>query len=191
MDRKLFSGNKRVSETNRKSQETSEPCPKCGAALRILHSGKESFLGCSAFPTCSYTRSLHEKTDFEPQPLPGQYCPDCGEDLLLKKGKYGFFVGCSSFPACHYMLDPNAPAEQQAPTCPSCQQGQLVLRTSKFGKSFYACDAYPKCKYSLQEEPVAQPCPRCGWGIMTKHKLHGRESLRCPQKECGYKQESV
>ena len=168
-----------------------QQCPKCGEALKILHSGKHSFWGCSAYPGCTYTRSLHEKTDFEPQPLPGQVCPDCGAELLLKKGKYGFFVGCSAFPDCHYMLDPNAPVEQNAPRCPVCKKGHLVLRTSKYGKSFYACDAYPKCKYSLHDQPVAEKCSECGWGVLTKHKLHGRESLRCPQKECGYKREPI
>ncbi|MCC5856093.1 MAG: topoisomerase DNA-binding C4 zinc finger domain-containing protein [Idiomarina sp.] len=184
-DRELFPG------MNRNLSEHAEPCPKCGAKLLIRHIGKNSFWGCSAYPTCDYTRSLHEAVEFEPQELPGQYCPECQSSLLLKKGRYGFFVGCSAFPTCHYMVDPNAPAEEQAPECPACKKGHLVLRTSRYGKSFYACDTYPKCKYSLNEEPVAETCPSCGWGVLTKHRHHGREQVKCPQKECGYRRESI
>ncbi|HLV47721.1 MAG TPA: topoisomerase DNA-binding C4 zinc finger domain-containing protein [Aliidiomarina sp.] len=182
-----MSENELFSNSQRHTPEPAEPCPKCGAQLRIRHSGRNSFWGCETYPNCDYTRSVHEQSDFDPQPLPGQHCPDCESELVLKKGRYGFFVGCSAFPKCHYMVDPNAPAEEQAPVCPECEKGRLLQRTSRYGKSFYACDSFPKCRYSLNEEPVAESCPKCGWRVLARHRQHGRDSLRCPQKECGYR----
>lgn len=184
-DKKLFSN------TSRTLAEHEEPCPKCGALLRMRHIGKHSFWGCEAYPSCDYTRSVHEQSDFEPQALPGQYCPECESDLVLKKGRYGFFVGCSGFPDCHYMLDPNAPAEEQAPQCPDCNKGTLVLRTSRYGKSFYGCDTYPQCRYSVNEPPVATACPQCQWTILVEYRHNGRLTLRCPQKECDYRSEPL
>lgn len=183
---------------NRNLSEHREPCPKCGAPMHLRHSKKHagkgqsnSFWGCSAYPQCEHTQPLHDKSDFEPQALPGENCPQCDSPLLLKKGRYGFFVGCSAFPECHYMVDPNAPAEQSAPLCPHCESGHLVLRTSRYGKSFYACDAFPKCKYSLHDAPIAEPCPSCGWKVMIKIKSQGRITYKCPQKSCGFKTDSL
>ena len=39
-------------------QPTGEPCPKCGAELLERHGSRGSFIGCSAFPQCTYTRGL-------------------------------------------------------------------------------------------------------------------------------------
>lgn len=177
-----------------RKDERDEPCPLCGSPVKLKHTGLHSFWGCSAYPACDYIQSLHESGDFEPQSLPGEHCPECGSDLLLKKGRYGFFVGCSGFPACHFMLDPTAPKQtesESAPKCPACTKGKLVKRASKRGKVFYACNQYPKCDYALNEPPVAHTCPDCGWGVMEKREGAQGTYLRCPQKSCGYKTESV
>lgn len=175
-----------------RKNERDEPCPLCGNAVRLKHSGHHSFWGCSQYPTCDYTQSLHETGDFDPQPLPEQ-CPECNSGLLLKKGRYGFFIGCSGFPNCHFMLDPTATPKAAAATigCPGCNQGHLQQRANKYGKQFYACDRYPKCKYALNDEPVAQTCPDCGWAVLVKRDSAAGVRLRCPQKQCGYKSEPL
>lgn len=170
-----------------------EPCPRCGGEVRMKHIGQNSFWGCSQYPQCGYTQSLHETGDFEPQELPGENCPECGSGLLLKKGRYGLFIGCSGFPTCHFMLDPtaNPTPQSESPICPACKEGHLHVRTNRQGKQFYACDAYPKCKYALNEEPVAETCPDCGWGVLVKRDSAAGVRLRCPQKLCGYKSEPL
>ncbi|WP_265448576.1 topoisomerase DNA-binding C4 zinc finger domain-containing protein, partial [Aeromonas salmonicida] len=35
-----------------------EPCPQCGAELVIRQGKHGPFLGCSAYPSCDYIRSL-------------------------------------------------------------------------------------------------------------------------------------
>ena len=164
-----------------------EPCPKCGGEVRMKFSGNHSFWGCSQYPSCNYTQSLHETGDFEPQPLSGEHCPNCGSELQIKKGRYGLFIGCSGFPACHFMLDPTSEEGAQNIPCPQCGKGHIQQRTNKFGKAFYACDGYPKCKYVLNDPPVAEACPECGWAVLVKRSYADGERLRCPQKACTYK----
>ena len=35
--------------------------------------------------------------------------------------------------------------------CPTCKEGDIVLRSSIYGK-FYGCSLYPKCKYTEKLE---------------------------------------
>ncbi|EGN76030.1 Zn-finger domain-containing protein (topoisomerase type I-like) [Idiomarina sp. A28L] len=176
-----------------RSDVRAEPCPRCNSAVKLKHIGTNSFWGCSSYPQCDYTQSLHEAGDFEPQSLPGEECPDCGAGLLLKKGRYGLFIGCSAFPTCHFMLDPTADKtpSNESITCPECKKGHLQTRTNRYGKQFHACDRYPKCKYALNEEPVAEACPDCGWSILVKRDSAAGVRLRCPQKQCEYKSEPI
>ena len=167
------------------------PCPECGASLTIKHIGNRSFWGCQAYPECTYTRSLHEESEFTPQPLPDSFCPQCDEPLLLKKGRYGFFIGCSAFPSCDYMADPEPEQPQVLAPCPQCKQGELVERTSKYGKQFYACNGYPKCKYAVNYPPVDTPCPVCDWPLMVARVSAQGRYLQCPQKACNHKTKPV
>ena len=86
-------------------------------------------------------------------------CPNCGSPLVMRNGKYGEFQACSAFPKCRY-IKPKEIEETKKTNikCPNCEKGYIVERISKRGpskgKSFYACDQYPKCKttYSSIEE---------------------------------------
>lgn len=160
-----------------------ETCPECGGQLVIRHVGKSSFWGCQHYPTCRYTKSTHEESDFEPQLIPEPTCPVCASALALKKGRYGFFVGCMAFPTCKFVTDPaSLNASQGVVQCPSCQEGLLTHRTSRYGSAFYGCDQYPKCRYIVNDRPVSQVCPECQWPIL----LQVDSQLRCPQKDCHY-----
>jgi DNA topoisomerase-1 len=72
-------------------------------------------------------------------------------------------------------------------TCPKCHQGSLLKRKSRKGKVFYSCSTYPACDYAVWNEPVAEPCPRCGWPILTikTTQRKGTEKV-CPQKDCSF-----
>jgi len=123
----------------------------------------------------------------EPQAL-GVPCPQCGQELQLKKGRYGLFVGCSAYPECDYMTSADFDPDTNV-TCPECKQGALVQKTSRYGNSFYACDTYPKCKYSVNLPPVAQKCPNCDFDILLRKKTAAGERLICARKGCDYKSE--
>ena len=164
-----------------------EACPKCGKPLSIRLGKRGRFVGCTGYPDCDYTRSLDDTGESaEPEIVEGRSCPKCGSALVVKKGRYGKFIGCSKYPECNHM----EPLEQPADTnieCPECHQGTILRRKSRKGKIFFSCSRYPECKYALWNEPVAEPCPKCGWPILSikTTKRSGVEKV-CPQKDCGY-----
>lgn len=121
----------------------------------------------------------------EPQPL-GVPCPRCECELQLKKGRYGLFVGCSGYPDCDYMTSADFDPGTDVP-CPSCGTGKLVQKTSRFGHSFYACDGYPTCKFSVPLPPVAESCPTCNYPLLLRKKTAAGERFICGNNECDYK----
>ncbi|MBV5309700.1 hypothetical protein, partial [Chromatium okenii] len=55
-------------------------------------------------------------------------------------------------------------------------------------KLFYSCSTYPTCDYAVWDEPIAEPCPQCGWPILTLKTTKTKGTVKvCPQKECGYR----
>ena len=78
-------------------------------------------------------------------------CPQCGSQLVTRNGRFGEFLACSGFPKCRY-IKPRETVEpkQTGIKCPNCENGYIVERVSKKGRSagqtFYACDQYPQCK---------------------------------------------
>ena len=168
-------------------EKLDEACPKCGQPLSIRLGRRGRFIGCTAYPDCDYTRNLGEdRASAEPEVVEGRKCPECGSDLIIRQGRYGKFIGCSGYPDCRH-IEPLEKPEDTGVTCPQCQQGNLLKRKSRNGKIFYSCATYPKCNYAVWNEPVAEPCPRCNWPILTikTTKRRGTEKV-CPQKDCDY-----
>ncbi len=170
-------------------EKTEEVCPECGKALVIRLGKRGRFIGCSGYPECKYTRNLgDDKTEggLSDQVVVDRQCPHCQSDLLIKQGPYGKFIGCSKYPDCRF-LEPLEKPKDSGVSCPECQKGSILQRKSKRGKIFFSCSRYPKCKYALWNEPIAEPCPNCKWPILTikTTKKKGREKI-CPQSDCGY-----
>ncbi|MBU3003522.1 DNA topoisomerase family protein [Paraglaciecola arctica] len=159
------------------------PCPQCNAKLTIRRGKSGAFIGCSHYPECDFSKPLHEYESPEIKIIEGSSCPKCQSLLVIKKGRFGLFIGCSDFPECDY-IQSNSNSEDTKLTCPACKKGHITKRTNKFGKSFFACDNYPKCKYLLNFPPVAHPCPKCNWPIMQQKKGASEVELICPQKQC-------
>ena len=71
-------------------------CPRCAKDLVEKEGKFGTFLSCSGFPRCRYTRGLHA-------PAPDlNTCPDCGRPLREKNGRNGVFMGCSGYPECGF-----------------------------------------------------------------------------------------
>lgn len=165
-------------------------CPVCSAELQLKHSKKGPFIGCSGYPKCGYLKPLHPDDAVIKQVIAGTCCPDCGAELALKKGRYGLFVGCSNFPLCNHSEHIDAPDETGV-TCPACEQGQLLERVSRYGKTFYACSTYPDCDYSVNGKPHPQICPDCQWPLLIEKKIAGKVRLICPQQVCRFRSEPL
>lgn len=168
-----------------------EPCPQCGGALALRHGKHGPFLGCSQYPACDYIKPLHHNDGHIIKEL-GVPCPECGHELVLRQGRYGMFIGCSHYPACHHIESPDQPEDaspqRQALACPECATGHLVERKTRFGKTFFACDAYPKCKFAVNQPPVAGQCEVCGFGLLIEKKLASGTRYQCADRKCGHTQ---
>ncbi len=165
-----------------------EACPKCGSPLSIRLGRHGRFIGCTNYPECDYTRDLNADSSEkeEPEVVEGRNCPECGSELVIKRGKYGKFIGCSGYPKCRY-IEPLEKPEDTGVSCPKCHKGTLLKRKSRRGKIFYSCSTYPDCDYAVWNEPIAEPCPNCGWPVLTLKttKRKGSEKV-CPQKDCSF-----
>ena len=163
-----------------------EACPLCGKGLSIRLGRNGRFIGCTDYPTCTYTRNLSDSPQAEPETVEDRACPECQSKLVYKNSRYGKFIGCSAYPTCRY-IEPLEKPQDTGVSCPKCQKGQIFKRKSRNGKLFYSCENYPSCDYALWNAPLNEPCPSCHWPVLTQKesKRRGVEKV-CPQKECNY-----
>lgn len=183
-DKPLFTHHEHALEKAR------QECQDCGSELTIKQGKSSVFLGCSRYPSCQYTRAVVEHERVEDNVLSGSECPLCSNLLAVKQGRYGMFIGCTNYPDCHH-IEESQLHEEIGVSCPLCQTkgsvGQLKEKSNRFGKTFYSCDQYPKCKYVLNNTPVAQTCPECEWPVLIKRTMANGTVISCPQKKCSYK----
>ena len=174
-------------------EKMDEQCPKCKKPLSIRLGKRGRFIGCTDYPACDYTRNLAEneaEAQADAQLIEGRTCPDCQKPLIIRHGRYGKFIGCSGYPDCKFIESLEKP-EDTAVKCPKCKEGHILKRRSRRGKIFYSCARYPDCDYALWYPPIDEPCPKCHWPMMMMKttKRQGDEKV-CPQKECGYHENS-
>ncbi|MFH0974722.1 MAG: type I DNA topoisomerase [Spirochaetota bacterium] len=111
-------------------------------------------------------------------------CEKCGKQMLKKLGKYGFFLACSGFPECR-----NAKSLPLG-KCPKpgCD-GDVVKRSSKKGRPFYACTNYPECDFVTREIPSEKSCHKCGKLLFTRNIKGKGQMLHCLNEQCDFKVE--
>lgn len=101
-------------------------------------------------------------------------CPKCGRPMVIRVGRFGKFLACSGYPDCKttmpYVVKTGIP-------CPQCG-GDLVKRISKKKRVFYGCSKFPKCQFTVNRKPVAQPCPDCG-GLLIQYRDDWGKCIAC------------
>lgn len=73
------------------------------------------------------------------------------------------------------------PVEKTGEKCPECGEGEVVIRTGRFGK-FMSCSRFPDCKYTknIVETLPDQHCPLCGEGdVVVKNTRWGKPFYGC------------
>ena len=104
-------------------------------------------------------------------------CPKCGRPMVIRVGRFGKFLACSGYPDCKttmpYIVKTGIP-------CPQCG-GDLVKRISKKKRVFYGCSKFPKCPFTVNRKPVAQPCPDCG-GLLIQYREDWAKCVACQRK---------
>ncbi|MBC7339877.1 MAG: type I DNA topoisomerase [Firmicutes bacterium] len=112
----------------------------------------------------------------------GETCPLCGRPLVVRRGRFGKFLACSGYPECTHT---QPLVIHTGVTCPECGKGELVEKKSRKGRTFWGCDRYPECRYSVWHRPVPEKCPRCGHFLVEVNRKGGRV-LECGAR-CGYR----
>jgi DNA topoisomerase-1 len=177
-------------DVKRQEVPTDIPCEKCGAMMVIKWGRNGEFLACPQYPECkstkNFTRDESGTIKIVEDVQVDETCEQCGRPMQLRWGKYGKFLGCSGYPECKTIRPLEKPVDLGI-KCPECGAGNVKERKSRWGKMFYGCDRYPKCKFASWDKPVAGPCPECNAPILVEKvtKRAGR-THRCRNKECGY-----
>ena len=155
------------------SQATEYNCEKCGSPMVLRQGPRGPFLGCSGYPKCKSIVNV----DAEGKPVKpidtGVTCDKCGSPMLVKRGFRGSFLGCSGYPSCRSTKplpeelkeklkkeDEANPVKKKSAAvdappdikCPECD-GPMKLRPGRWGKFFFGCNNYPKCKGTLKASP--------------------------------------
>lgn len=153
-----------------------EKCPECGSELVVKWSRHGGFLGCSAYPECTFTKPLDKKERKEPRPI-GKPCPKCESELVEREGRLGAFIACSNYPKCKYTEPITVPGLK----CPECGEGDVAEKRSRRGKVFWSCTRYPDCTWSSWDRPVPGPCPDCMHPFLVAKSTKAKgEFIRCP-----------
>jgi len=80
------------------------------------------------------------------------------------------------------------PVESTGKKCPLCNEGEIVIRTGKFGK-FLSCNRFPECKYTDKYVEYVEDvvCPKCSGRIIKKKTKTGRDFYGCENyPNCDY-----
>ncbi|MCK4622136.1 MAG: type I DNA topoisomerase [Desulfuromonadales bacterium] len=181
-----------VSKADVTTEKTDKICPECSKELVIKLGRSGRFLACSGFPDCRHTEPLNsDGSEAEEPVMSDEKCDKCGAGMLIKMGRYGKFLACSAYPECKNIQPLEKPKALDI-SCPQCNEGEMMEKKSRYGKIFYSCNRYPKCKYALWNPPKAEPCPKCNWPL-TEIKTTKRWGTvqRCPQEECDWEKELI
>ena len=234
-DKDLKHAEEHMTDIKRMEKPTDLTCEKCGKPLVIKWGRHGSFIACTGYPDCTYTRELTvdlpdvDKVDLSEQGE-DEYCENCGRPMVLKKGRFGTFYACTGYPDCKttkpiggQQKKPDVQLEEKCPTCgnnlvlktgrygeftacgnyptckyvkqktigvkcPECNEGEVVERRSKRGKTFYGCNRWPDCNFVAWGKPVQEKCPECGSPYMIEKWLKAGPVLQCPNADCKHKQ---
>ena len=111
-----------------------------------------------------------------------EICEKCGRNMVIKMGRFGKFLACPGFPDCS---NAKPLLEKINVTCPVCGKGDVVLRRSKKGRTFYGCSDYPECDFVSWDRPTGAKCPKCD-GIMVERNTRKGKLVICSNKECNF-----
>ncbi|MGO9275414.1 MAG: type I DNA topoisomerase [Terriglobia bacterium] len=162
-----------------------QACEKCGKPMAVKRGRFGYFLACTGYPECRNTKKIvmkgGEATTVVDTPLE-EKCPECGNHLVIKHGRFGEFTACSNYPTCKYVK-----RQTLGIPCPEkgCT-GEIVVRKTKRGKTFYGCTRYPDCKFTAWDKPVAEPCPNCGSPVLLAKVRKSGPVRVCPNEACTY-----
>jgi DNA topoisomerase-1 len=185
-DKDLKHAEEHMTDVKRMEKPTDLTCEKCGKPLVIKWGKHGSFIACTGYPECTYTRELTvDLPDVDNADLSEQgeeeYCENCGRPMVLKKGRFGTFLACTGYPDCKTTKQiggtQKKPDQLLEEKCPNCGNN-LVLKSGRFGE-FTACSNYPACKY-VKQKTIGVKCPECSEGeVIERRSKKGKTFYGC------------
>jgi DNA topoisomerase-1 len=154
-----------------------EFCDNCGKEMVLKNGPWGPFMSCpdySADPPCKTIRKLTQKVQTKPPVVLEEACPKCGKPLLQRDGQYGEFIACSGYPKCKYVKQ-----ELLDVPCPK-DGGDIAVRKTKRGDTFYGCVNYPKCDFASNLKLVNEVCPKCDSAYLLEVANAKGTYLVCP-----------
>ncbi len=128
----LDKADKKIPKFEPEVELTGETCPECGRELAVKTGRFGSFIACTGYPECKYTKPIVKKIDVK--------CPSCGGDIIIRRGKSGkMFYGCSNYPSCKQVFWDKPSGK----LCPEC--GSMLVE--KKGKSEGLVCSNKECNY--------------------------------------------
>lgn len=116
--------------------------------------------------------NMDEETD--------EICEFCGEHMVIKYGRFGKFIACKNYPECK---NTKPIVNKIGVKCPKCKDGDILLKKSKRGRSFYGCSSYPECDFVSWDKPSGDFCKECG-SYMVEKITKKQNKIICSNKEC-------
>ncbi len=186
LDADIKHAEEHMTDIKRMEKPTGLNCEKCGKPLVIKWGKHGSFIACTGYPECTYTRELTvdlpdvDKVDLSEQG-DEEYCENCGRPMVLKKGRFGNFLACTGYPDCKTTKQiggPQKKADQPLDEkCPQCGNN-LVMKHGRYGE-FTACSNYPNCKY-VKQKTIGVKCPECSEGeVVERRSKRGKTFYGC------------
>jgi len=169
------------------AESKTEYCDNCGKEMAIKRGRFGTFLACTGYPDCKTTRRMVQGTRIALQPDEplDEKCPTCGNGLVKKHGRFGEFIGCTGYPKCKYTRPITLGIK-----CPKCHEGEFVRRGSagRGGRAriFYGCSRYPDCDFTTPNQPIPEPCPKCGTDFIVEKKSKIGLVRTCIKEGCDW-----
>ncbi len=116
-----------------------KPCPECGLKEEEFATAMEQ-----AKTMSTMTAEQRAETVWRETPK--------GE-LVIRTGRFGKFISCSRYPECEFT---DRYQEKIDMPCPQCGEGDVVVKKSRKGRTFYGCSRYPDCDWASWSNPMNQ-----------------------------------
>jgi len=200
----LETAGEQMPNVKREGVPLDELCPLDGGQLLMRFGRFGTFVACSNYPECKYTRNLDEPATSGPTGAAGAAgngeaapaeeeipnCQECGKPMQIRRSRFGSFWGCTGYPECKGIKKIGPAPMAPKPTgvaCPECGKGEIEEKRSRRGKTFWSCNRYPDCKFSLWKKPIQKACPDCGAPFLLEKvtKKAGTQWI-CNTEGCGY-----
>lgn len=85
----------------------------------------------------------------------GRACPECGRKEkgreVIRIGRFGKFLSCSRFPDCKYTDKYQEKVGRLK--CEKCKEGDVVVKRTRKGRTFFGCSRYPECDWASWTDP--------------------------------------